>query len=447
MPGFGRPSRLFKLALCVWIAAAVPGTALAAPASTAEILSSQTLTQTSRHAALQAIQNRLRKSYLYPALVPKILARLQASEAHYVTDDPALFASRITEDLQAVSKDSHLYLNFEPSWYRASQSSPDATQVAADNAFDIAEAHSFNHGLTEMRILPGNVRYLKIDGFFWIGPQSARAYDAAMRFLKDGRAIIIDLRSNGGGETQAAYYLLSHFFAPGTLMLTVISPGAGNTQIRAQKQLPAGRIKNVPLFVLTNGHTRSAAEAVAYTVRQFGLGQVVGERTEGAAHISDDTAIPPYFRLSVPTSYTVDPIANGDWEGIGVTPTVPATSSQAFNTAYDLALSELLRTTTDAEKRSFLIWAQQGLAARREGGLPAQDELSRLAGHYGTATLALHDGTLSLERPGRNTLKLVPMGTGGLFEAEEIDTLRVKVGKQALDVLRPIPAMNEHYGP
>jgi hypothetical protein len=37
------------------------------------------------------------------------------------------------------------------------------------------------------------------------------------------------------------------------------------------------------------------------------------------------------------------------------------------------------------------------------------------------------------------------MGADGLFEAEEIDTLRVKFGNRALDILRPIPAMNEHY--
>jgi hypothetical protein len=197
--------------------------------------------------------------------------------------------------------------------------------------------------------------------------------------------------------------------------------------------------------VLTNGHTRSAAEAVAYTVRQFRLGEVVGERTEGAAHISDDTAIAPYFRLSVPISYTIDPVGKTDWEGIGVTPTVATESSEALDTAYDLALSKLLPTTTDPEKRNFLIWAQQGLAARRSGRSPTQKELSGLAGKYGPVTIAFHDRALWLSRQGRGSLKLVAMGADGLFEAEEIDTLRVKFGNHALDILRPIPAMNEHY--
>lgn len=431
--------------LCAAIVAAAilaPRSAIAAAPGTS---GSQTLTETARQSAIEAIQARLRKSYLYPDLVPQILAKLQASQARYDTSDPALFASRVTEDMQAVSKDTHLYLNFEPSWYQASLASPDAAQVAAENAFEIEDAHNFNHGLTEMRILPGNVRYLKVDGFAWIGLESASAYDAAMRFLKDGSAIIIDLRSNGGGETEASDYLLSHFFAPDALMLTIISPGQGNQEIRARKQLTAGRIKDVPLFVLTNGRTRSAAEAVAYTIRQSRLGEIVGERTQGAAHISDDTAIAPYFRLSVPISYTVNPVSHADWEGAGVTPTIAAESATALDTAYDLALTGLLRTTTDSEKRNFLLWAQQGLAARRTGTPPIKEALSRLAGRYGSATLEFHDGKLTLVRAGRKPVRLTPMGSDRLFEADEDDTLRVKIDKHALDVLRPVPSMNEHY--
>jgi len=439
----GRAPLLSAALIAVALLGARP--AIAAPSDSTEISRSQTLTAAARQSALEAIQTRLRKSYLYPDLVPKILAKLQASQARYATSDPALFASRITEDMQAVSKDTHLYLNFEPSWYQASLASPDAAQVAAENAFEIEDARNFNHGLTEMRILPGNIRYLKVDGFAWIGSESATAYDAAMRFLKDGSAIIIDLRSNGGGETEASNYLLSHFFAPDALMLTVISPGQGNQEVRSQKQLPAGRLKDVPLFVLTNGRTRSAAEAVAYTIQQFRLGEIVGERTQGAAHISDDTAIAPFFRLSVPISYTVNPVSNADWEGVGVTPTVAAESAMALDTAYDLALARLLRTTTNSEKRNFLLWAQQGLTAHRTGAPPTKEALFRLTGRYGSASLEFQDGALTLVRAGRKPVKLMPMGSDGLFESDEDDTLRVKISKRALDVLRPVPSMNEHY--
>lgn len=405
--------------------------------------SNPALTPASRRAALDAIIARLRRAYIYPDLVPPIISRLRSSESRYATADPDLFARRVTEDMQAVTRDTHLYLNLEPDWYRASNARPSAEQVAAENAAAVEHARSFNHGLAEMRILPGNVRYLRIEGFFWIGAESALAYDGAMRFLRDGRAIILDLRSNRGGETEAAYYLLSHFLDPDALMLTIVSPGEGNVEVRARRDLPAGRIRGVPSFVLTNGTSRSAAEAVAYTFRQLRLGEVVGEKTEGAAHISDDTPVPPYFRLSVPVAYTRDPVAQADWEGVGVSPTVAATSSGALDTAYGLALTDLLRSTTDPEQRAFLVWAAQGLAARRDGRLPTQEELSRMAGRYGGASIEFRDQSLWFAREGRAPRKLVPMGSG-LFEAEEDTTFRVRILDRALEVLRPIPSMNEH---
>ncbi|MBL7537684.1 S41 family peptidase, partial [Escherichia coli] len=68
-----------------------------------------------------------------------------------------------------------------------------------------------NQGLGETRILPGNIRYLRITAFEWVQDQTGVAYDAAMRFLRDGDAIVIDLRGNGGGSHAAVRYLLSHF--------------------------------------------------------------------------------------------------------------------------------------------------------------------------------------------------------------------------------------------
>ncbi len=403
------------------------------------------MTEASRALALGSIAARLRKTYLYPALVPKILAKLNASAARYATDDPVLFARMITDDMQAVSGDTHLYLNFEPGWYAASRAAPTPGKVAADAALAISEARDFNHGLAETRILPGNVRYLRLDGFFWVGPESARAYDSAMRFLRDGKAIILDLRGNGGGDTAAAYYLLSYLLAPGAPIVREVSPGARDRQVRASLRLPGRRLSDLPLFVLVNGHSRSAAEAVAYTVREFRLGAVVGERTAGAAHISDDTAIAPFFRFSVPIRRTVNPVSGTDWEGVGVAPTVSTSSRGALDTAYGLALTALLRSTRDAEKRAFLVWAQQGVLARLAGRPPDGAELPALAGKYGPAEVEFRDDALWLHRPDRTDLKLVPIGPDGLFEAEEVDTLRVRIGKRSLDVLRPLAVLDEHY--
>lgn len=395
------------------------------------------LTAAMRDAALKAIKARLSRAYIDPQRVPAILAKLDSSTSRYRTDDPARFASLITEDMQAVAKDTHLYMRFEPEWYRAAMAPPDQAAIAASNAFEAQHARDFNHGLVETRLLPGNVRYLKIVGFFWNPVETARAYDDAMRFLKGGRAIIIDLRSNQGGDTNALDYLRSHFFAPDTLMTTLISPGSADVQVRSQLNLPSGRLTGIPLYVLVNHRSRSAAEAFAYTIGQFKLGELVGERTEGAAHFSDDTAVPPFFRLSVPLGYTQDPVGRRDWEGTGVAPTIEVSAPEALETAYDLALSRLLPLTPAGVEKDFIVWARDGLAAQRTDYAPTRTELATFAGQYGAAKIELRGSALWLIRPGREPRQLKPLGAGGLFEAEDDDTFRVKIGNDGLYLLRP----------
>ncbi len=395
------------------------------------------LTTATRDAALQAIKARLTRAYIDPDRVPAILARLDSSKARYRTDDPTRFAALITADMQAVANDTHLYLRFEPEWYRAATAPPDQAAIAASNAFEAQHARDFNHGLVETRLLPGNIRYLKIVGFFWNEAETARAYDDAMRFLKGGRAIIIDLRSNQGGDTNALDYLRSHFFAPDTLMTTLITPGSADVQVRSQLNLPSGRLSGIPLYVLINHRSRSAAEAFAYTIGQFKLGELVGERTEGAAHFSDDTAVPPFFRLSVPLGYTQDPIGKRDWEGTGVSPTVEVPAPEALETAYDLALARLLPVTPAGIEKDFLVWARDRLAAQRTGYAPTPTEFSAFAGQYGAAKIELRGSALWLIRPDREPRQLKPLGAGGLFEAEDDDTFRVKIGNDGLYLLRP----------
>ena len=63
----------------------------------------------------------------------------------------------------------------------------------------------------ELKVLPGNIRYMETIGFFWGGDSTKAVYDNAMRFLKGGDAIIIDMRKNGGGSPEAVQYMISHF--------------------------------------------------------------------------------------------------------------------------------------------------------------------------------------------------------------------------------------------
>ena len=104
-----------------------------------------------------------------------------------------------------------------------------------------------HHGITELRVLPDNVRYMKVAAFFWTEGETSRAYDDAVRFLKDGEAIVVDLRGNGGGDALAVRYLVSHFVEPNKLLLTFLEGGKPPEESRSLAEPPSGRLTGRPL--------------------------------------------------------------------------------------------------------------------------------------------------------------------------------------------------------
>jgi C-terminal processing protease CtpA/Prc len=62
----------------------------------------------------------------------------------------------------------------------------------------------------EVKILPGNIGYLRLDSFSYdTGAQDAAV--GAMSFLSNADAIIVDLRRNGGGSPEMVQFLCSYF--------------------------------------------------------------------------------------------------------------------------------------------------------------------------------------------------------------------------------------------
>ncbi len=396
------------------------------------------LTPEVQHSALASIKAQLDTNYYSIQLLPDIMERLGQGETNgrYATSDPVQFAALVTEDMQAITKDTHLHLSFHPDWYRSTTQPTDPQEAEVQNRYWEQVARATNFGITETRVLTGNVRYLKIEGFSWIEGEGVRAYDSAMNFLKGGRAIIVDLRSNRGGETTPAYYFLSHFLGPDELMYTWFAPGKPDFQLRASPYLPNGRLTDKPLYILVNGRSRSAAEAIAYAVRQFNLGEVVGERTEGAANPSDDFAVAPCFRLSIPVRYPEDPVAHSNWEGVGVTPTIPTTSNSALDIAYGMAIDTLLASDPTTEEQLFLEWAKDRQAAKAKPFNPSTVELSDLTGNYGTLQIELRDHSLWLLRADGAPLEIEPIGGPGLFEATEDFMVRVRLQNEELVLLQ-----------
>jgi hypothetical protein len=132
------------------------------------------LTADQRVAAVARIKQIVQQRYVFPDRVPAILARLDQGLAsgRYDAAEPRTFADRLTEDLRESSGDRHMYVNFDPAQYAAAISGPSDPEARnpALEALLARGAVRDNHGLSDMRILPGNVRYLR-----WAQPVTAPA--------------------------------------------------------------------------------------------------------------------------------------------------------------------------------------------------------------------------------------------------------------------------------
>ena len=343
------------------------------------------------------------------------------TSGRYDVVDGAVLAERLNADLERVGQDRHLGFRFNPQ-EAAMIASGSVEQPGANPAFERLIRNS-NHGITDLRLLPGNVRLMKYDGFHWTGAESAAALDTAMRFLSGGDAVIIDLRSNGGGNPEAVQYIISRFLPAGTPLTTFYMNGLAETEgFSSLETPPEQRMIGKPLYVLTSGETGSAAEEFTGHVVGYHLGEIVGGNTAGAAFRNDMVAIGEQFVLSVSVGRAVLASTGKDWEAVGHAPTVATEVSAALDIAHAAAL-RTVAATAPADERPVLEAVAEAIAAR---GLQrtAELDLTAYAGMYGDRTITSDGVRLISQRPDRPSFPLIALG-GNRFAVESAPSMRM----------------------
>ncbi|HLL31311.1 MAG TPA: S41 family peptidase, partial [Allosphingosinicella sp.] len=297
----------------------------------------------------------LAANYVLPQVRPKLDAVLAKglAEGRYNVSDPALLVQRINADLDSVAHDKHLSLQYDPRQAAELAALPQGQPDTGPSAEQVRQAQRRNHGFTEMKLLPGNVRYVNLQGFMWVGPKSAEAYDTAMRFLRDGDAAIIDLRQNGGGSPQAVQYLVSHFMEPNRPLVTFHMGASQVDRLATLPTLPVGRMVGKPLYVLTSGRSASAAEEFTGHVAGFGLGELIGATTAGAGFRNQFFPLPGGYLISVSVGRAVLASTGKDWEGVGIAPTTAVDPEKALEVAQIRALRRLAAGAPPREKAAY----------------------------------------------------------------------------------------------
>ena len=360
-------------------------------------------------AVVAEVRRVITERYVLPerrAALDAVLAEGLSSGRYDGTDATAL-AERINEDLERVGRDRHLNFRLDPR--QAAILSANSSETPDSSGFE-RMVRTANHGVTELKVLPGNVRVMTYDGFHWMGDESATALEGAMRFLSGGDAVIIDLRRNGGGDPAAVQYIISHFLPAETPLVTFYMYGRtdGDTRMTLA-EVPAGRMEGRPLYVLTSGGTGSAAEEFTGHVLGYHLGQTVGETTSGAGFRNELVPVEGQFVLSVSVGRAVLASTGKDWEATGHAATLPVPVAQALDVAYGRALSDLATAAMTPEDRARLQATAEGVSARGEARAAAHP-LQAYAGVYGERTVRVEGDHLTFQRVGRPLLRLITLG-------------------------------------
>jgi retinol-binding protein 3 len=269
----------------------------------------------------------------------RTLRRHVAANRYDTVQTTHALARLLTADLTVFHRDGHLEVL--PVRERQAAGQPDTATVAA-------RRRRWNGGFVKVEQLPGNVGYLKLDGF--AHPEhGARAADAAFAFLQDTDALIIDLRDNTGGEPRMVAHLVTRLLPIDRVALLNTIWKRGDSVPRQYWTVDglAGPRYLKPVYLLMASHTVSAPEELAYDLRVLQRATVVGERSGGGANPGRIVAIGHGLGVFVSTERAVHPVTGTNWEGVGIAPDVAVSASEALATAHRLALEAVLATATD----------------------------------------------------------------------------------------------------
>ncbi len=130
--------------------------------------------------------------------------------------------------------------------------------------------------------------------------------------------LVLDLRGNRGGLLAEAVNAADELLPPGVVALEQGRDPAANRVWRSENQEMA---KDVPVIVLVDGRTASAAEVLAAALADRGRGVVVGSATLGKGLVQTFTTLPDNGELFVTWSRVLAPRG---WpvQGLGVLPQV-----------------------------------------------------------------------------------------------------------------------------
>jgi len=132
---------------------------------------------------------------------------------------------------------------------------------------------------------------------------------AAMKFLGNCDAVIIDLRDNGGGSPSMIQLISSYFLDESTHRNSFyIRKTDEMKQFWSYEHVDGKRLTDAPVCILTSNYTFSGAEEFTDNMKNLERATIIGETTGGGAHPTERKLFAGLcVKISVPFGRAVNP--------------------------------------------------------------------------------------------------------------------------------------------
>jgi hypothetical protein len=387
-----------------------------------------------RRAVVAELARLLGDHYVFPEVAKTTGEALVAKEkagGYSASDDPDIFAGALTRDLQEMAHDRHLRVFPKPPEEPGAAEPPGGPPGGPPSlAAERDEARASNYGFREVRMLPGNIGYLRFDAFLPT-PVAGRTAVAAMGFLSGADAIIFDLRTNGGGSPTMIQLLSSYLFDKPTHLNDIYRrEGDRRDQFWTLPWVDGEPRAEVPVYVLTSRLTFSAAEEFTNNLKVLKRATIVGETTGGGANPGRTFDLGARFVAGVSTGRSINPTTGTNWEGTGVEPDVKVPAAEALLTAQSAALDVLESHAKAPEEKARYRFARLAVDGDLHPyTLPAVG-IADYAGNFGPRHVIVEAGALAYHRDGGPVMRMKPIARD-LFALPGRDDVLIRFGRDA----------------
>lgn len=324
---------------------------------------------------VEGVIKMINRYYVSPDVASKVESELRnrLAKGEYDEIKSAFDLMDVLDDhLQKASGDAHLKVAYS---HRPGNPIADGQEVPRESPEDWEEdrvaAQRRNFGFERVERLPGNVGLLDMRAF--VRPAFAgETVAAAMTFLTDVDAMIIDLRNSRGGSPDMVVFLASYFFPiedPVHLLDWYCRPESrpGETWTERTYSLPyvpGSRHVGTDLYILVSRKSFSAVEGFATVMQHHQRATIVGERTAGGTHPGNMIQVHPHFAVFVPMCWPIYPTGEPaypmgrafhrefktDREGTGVKPDIEVSADQALKVAHLEAMKKQVERYPDRKE-------------------------------------------------------------------------------------------------